>query len=1253
MNGGKDIKFGDDKRAVAIVPSSEQNLYNIANGELLTDEFGNPLITEVDTFYLPDATAKRSTSVTLGDKTSSYTRKVYRSLGVTTATYGDFDAYVGPNYVGLTSVLTVSSGIVSCPQSVPLYNGGSVSLDEWPTHLEVRTYTEQGEKNRLYFPTDVGIGSILNFHPGDSIKGKNIPEGTFISRISYNGRIILSDAHSGASASEGKIEVFRADTVVNKHEPTLKVEETFKETSEVSNTLLGVNRAEVQLSLFSNVSSYGLDPDEFETYSFTDGNSFGSWDSRFNTKFAKDRYNAKHTEETLESAIQITSFPVPYTYPFGPNFQQLGLYNKDLFDRYLKFIELGNDLHEHFKSNGSYSNEWKNKFLPIAIATVTSGDADYAAGITTSFAQIDTWTETWRDIKNDQLNDPVTGAKFDFAAVGQLSDVIRDKGYDSTNTRPGYSSERTRYSHMQSRRVFRYQPGRISGFTFGLKSSTEKVTGSLMEWGISNPTDQYVFRIDQGFLSIVRRSTIPLEASALERSGLTILDQVSTEGSDPFDTDPNTGTARKYWTINIPRDKFNGDPLNGNGPSGYLIKPDQVTMWKIEFGWYGAIGVRFYAYIPAGVGEARWVVIHTLVIENSLSGPSMQDSYFRFKYELNVDDSADIRQPQFLYKYGASYYIDGGDEGTQNVYSASSGVKTIFGGAAPKETLLGFRSKDFILSSSGKNVKNKKLIIPTQLNVTTDSLTEIKVETCKACPGFGHVYTPGIAKTDTNRSVELSFDTASSVTAWGNSYFYKTDEGAKLVAPSLYNFYIGKVSEPVGTAGSYTKATIVGYPGLSNTLINKSARSVGTVPVLDRVLGITSSIGIGVSYIHPVRLSNRNFYAASDYKFTGSKIEVQFLNPQSKDDYSHFGDFTIGLTDVEPVVPAAGDQLDGFSIAGVTTSVLPDEKILQGLYSHAYAALDEKGVEIAETWGATNPRGRLGMDFRIPDVQGDGPGMCSKITYEVQSPQEINDCSLLTSNPQTNATGFFIQVSGSLPNIEWDGGQVTIVDASGQPDTTNKTFVGTVKTYISSGNTYSYIKISDSITPPGGAGTTFTILIRPIKMTTLGNPIKTKLYNYSPWPLYLVAKLSDASAINNISVKEIIGDFDRTISPKLYVSDVSNSNVTWLGSGEVTTANNNTTNVANPPTHFKEVERLSGSEIDNQNVQTLRPATARDTLYVGANSTLQIDMSKVFGSDRVVITPDRNNAEATFITGKKIDPGASGTIQVSMNYKEQ
>ena len=97
MNGGKDIKFGDDKRPVSIVPSNEQDLFNISNGERLTDEFGNPLITEVDTFYLPDATAKRSTSVVLPTKESAFARPTVQSTGQASVEYADLDAHVRPN----------------------------------------------------------------------------------------------------------------------------------------------------------------------------------------------------------------------------------------------------------------------------------------------------------------------------------------------------------------------------------------------------------------------------------------------------------------------------------------------------------------------------------------------------------------------------------------------------------------------------------------------------------------------------------------------------------------------------------------------------------------------------------------------------------------------------------------------------------------------------------------------------------------------------------------------------------------------------------------------------------------------------------------------------------------------------------------------------------------------------------------------------------------------------------------------------
>ena len=934
MNGGKDVKFGDDKRPVSIVPSNEQNLYNISNGELLTDEFGNPLITEVDTYYLPDATAERSTSVVVPTKESAFTRPIYVSRGSATVQYADLDVHVNER------VLQRSGSTVVVGLTVLEADGGTVNLDQHP-RMEVRVRDSLlNRKDELYgtIPAAVSVG--------DLISGPFITPGTFVSEIGYNNtRLYMSENYSAEENYVGVVSFFTAARVVNKHDPTIKVEEQFKETSEVSNTLLGVNRAEVQLSLFSNVSSYGLDPDEFETFSWTSGNSFSTWDTRYSKLYGENRYNTKESEETEESAIRIGSFSVPYAYPFGPKFEKLNLYDADLFQRYLKFIELGNDLHEHFKDNGSYPDEWKNKFLPINITTVTSGDADYVAGITTAFAQIDTWTDTWRDIRDSALKDPVTQTTFDFPAVNSLSDTITDKNYDSTNTRPGYSSTRTKYAFMQSRRVFRYQPGRISGFTFGLKSSTEPVTGATLEWGISNPTDQYVFRIFQGNLSIVRRSTLPLESSALERSGLSVVDQTRIFGNDPFDTNPLTGERNQYWTVDIPRDKFNGDPLNGNGPSGYLIRPEKVTMWKIEFGWYGAIGARFYAYIPTGNGDARWVVIHTLVIENSMGGPCLQDSYFRFKYEMIINESSDLRQPQFLYKYGASYYIDGGDEGTQSVYSASSGVKQIFGGSAFRETLLGVKPKDFILNSTGTKIQNKKLIIPTNLSVTTDSLSEIKVETCKACPGFGHVHTPGIGKTDLGRNITVAFDTPSSIVVTGTSFFFKEDEGAKLIAPSIWNAYIDTVSEPVGAAGSFTKATLKGYTGRGGPFGPRNVAD-GTI-VRDAVTGAATTIGLS-NYPHAIRLSQKNFYAASDLPLTGSKIEIQFINPRNSDSYGHFADFNIGITNIQPVTPVVGDALNGFSILGVTTSVLPDSNILFGNYSHQHASLTEKGVEDAK-----------------------------------------------------------------------------------------------------------------------------------------------------------------------------------------------------------------------------------------------------------------------------------------------------------------
>ena len=1460
MSGGKDIRFGHDKRQVSIVPNSEQNLYNIANGEILTDEFGTPLITEVDTYYLPDATTKRSSSIVFDGKKSPYSKQSYQTIGICSATYGDYDVYLtqpftvlqsGGGNVGVSSTVSVSSGYVI--------------LGNYP-YQEVYTTTDQGsEKNTLYFDVSVGISTILGVSVGDFISGPNIPDGTYVTKVSYNTKLTLSNNTTNTSSQIKNISIKRNNIIIAKSDPVWKIVEQFKEASEVSTTLLGISRAETQLSLFSNVSSYGLDPDDFETYSYNDGISFGSWETRKNALFG-NRYSATTTEETQESAIKLTAFPTPYSYPFGPKFQKLGIYNQDLFKKYVDFIKWGNALYEYFDTGAgsSYPSGWKEKFLSSAFAYVSVGDVVYAAGITESFAQIDTWTETWRDIRSKKLIDPINGSIFDGSIVN--GSIVNGSivNYSITSTQPGYSDRNRRYSYLQSRRVFRYQPGRISGFTFGLRSSVEPVTGITLEWGIANNSDQYIFQIDAGQFSIIRRSTIRLEDSVLARNNLTSSDQPRIASGDPFD-------GELYWTIKIPDDKFNGDILNGNGPSGYNLQPENVTMYKIEFGWYGAIGARFYAYIPTDNGDARWVVIHTLVIENSLEAPCLRDSYFRFKYSLNIANTGDVRTPQYLYKYGASYYIDGGDEGTSQIYSTSSKQKTIK--TTGSKSLIGIRPKEYLLNREGVEIQNKKLIIPETLNVSTDSLTEIKVVTCKACPGFGYVYTPGVATTENGRYINAEFDTTNSIVTVGSGvYFTEDDIGAKIIAPSIYNAYIVGLSSQLSGTNNYERAELKRFDGLAS--FNLATKPIAGELVLDRVLGITTTIGIGTTYPHQIRLSNYNATAASEFAFSGSKIEIQFVNPNNGDDYAHFADFLIGVTDKKPDVNI--DTLNGFFIAGISTTGIGNSQILYGEHTHSYTAADEDGVEVAEGWAPTNQQARMGIDYRIPGIASTAGGICSKVTVDVLDPLEIKNVNERNYLPGTTTEDGrrWIEIAGTFDqSIDFDGGQIAIrtaassnadivrtglvlhldagnagsysgsgttwTDLSGNgnngtltngptyssanggsivfdgvndyvstsyaptfndftvivwfkstsnidysriidkdyvngmwlgrnggianswgggileasapfgryitlqdgdwhmiasirqgtthtiygdgitntvsgtvssaplsatafkigttvenlnfaqqniaqvsvynraltaaevaqnynslagryglplvatsvsiPTTeivtvTNSKFVGVTSSYTINDNgvekTFSYIQISQSL---AAYNPNFTILIRPVSITG-SYTSKQKLYNYNPWPLYLVTKLKDNAAINNITVKETIGDFQRTITPKWYVDNCT-----------VTTAGGNADPTGAAPTNFQEIDRTSSALIDIQNDQTLRPYIERDTLYVGANSTETINMRKIFGPDRSVITPDNNNIEATFIIAKKIDgaSGSTGTVEASINFKEQ
>lgn len=109
--------------------------------------------------------------------------------------------------------------------------------------------------------------------------------------------------------------------------------------------------------------------------------------------------------------------------------------------------------------------------------------------------------------------------------------------------------------------------------------------------------------------------------------------------------------------------------------SAYEINFTKVTMWKIEFSWYGAVGAIFLCYVPVGNNEARWVRVHHIRASNQHSVASLGNATLPITYLTHGGPESGLESTDIgntLVKYGASYYIDGGDKGTVRLLSKAS-----------------------------------------------------------------------------------------------------------------------------------------------------------------------------------------------------------------------------------------------------------------------------------------------------------------------------------------------------------------------------------------------------------------------------------------------------------------------------------------------------------------------------------------------------------------------------------------------------
>ena len=199
----------------------------------------------------------------------------------------------------------------------------------------------------------------------------------------------------------------------------------------------------------------------------------------------------------------------------------------------------------------------------------------------------------------------------------------------------------------------------------------------------------------------------------------------------------------EYWGVyeyRVPRSRFSHDALDGilstdennsrnrvysdlaTGPGGtvrpggnYSVSDDtaekqasaykfdftKVTMLKVEFSWYGAVGALFLAYVPVGNGEARWVRVHHLRASNQLKNASLGNATLPITYTTygggsqyclgDLEDAGDANlgygnDSHHIVKYGASYYIDGGDRGTVRLYSHNNDIATTISGKKYPQT---------------------------------------------------------------------------------------------------------------------------------------------------------------------------------------------------------------------------------------------------------------------------------------------------------------------------------------------------------------------------------------------------------------------------------------------------------------------------------------------------------------------------------------------------------------------------------------
>ena len=176
----------------------------------------------------------------------------------------------------------------------------------------------------------------------------------------------------------------------------------------------------------------------------------------------------------------------------------------------------------------------------------------------------------------------------------------------------------------QTRQVMRYTSGRQNTLTFSVRLEMP-VVGVRRRFGLFDGSDGFYFE----------------DSGTLDGNGLPEYAVVLTSTA--------SGSLVKE---RITRDNWNGDKLDGNGPSGITASPTAQQMISVEYEWYGA-GQIVFSYIINGLPR----VIHIFNTGNRLLLPWSRTPFLPIRLELeNFGGAAGTHH---LYQGSNSVLVEG------------------------------------------------------------------------------------------------------------------------------------------------------------------------------------------------------------------------------------------------------------------------------------------------------------------------------------------------------------------------------------------------------------------------------------------------------------------------------------------------------------------------------------------------------------------------------------------------------------------